>query len=263
MGMWDALRKAQKKVTDRVETILGYEPEVNPSAFRREMLDRLGSKAVVNANGRSFPFGRVVVRLQPKTMKQHAAFEEAFVREDALKSYLEHGLKEEQIRCPENFQVRVELRDVSSPEGENPGPEFELDCIRLNVLRLEDVPEVKLVVTRGAAERQTYQLKKERILIGRPAEVLDREGRIVRKNDIVFLENEDEIGASVANAHARIWHDFERRGFWIMDEGSRYGTRIMRTGSIIEVPGGEPDGIQLQSGDDLFFGQAGLHFEML
>jgi hypothetical protein len=221
------------------------------------------SKADVEAGGKSFPFGRVIVRLKPKTAKQQAAFEEAFVREDALNKHLVQKLMEEQIQCPKEFQVRVELQDASKPEGDGPWPEFEIDCVRLNVLRQEDVPEIRLVVTKGEAERKAYHLKKDRVLIGRPAEVLDREGRIVRKNDITFLENEDETGASVGSAHARIWFDYEKRGFWIMDEGSRYGTTIMRGRTIIEVPGGDPDGVQLQSGDDLYFGQAGVHFEFV
>jgi len=245
-----------------VETLLGYEPEVNPSAVRKEIVDQLMSKVVAGVNGRSFPFGRVVISLQPRTASQHAAFEEAFIREDALNKHLQQALKDMQVQYPKEFQARVDLREASNPEGTGPWPAFEVDYIRLNVLRLEDVPEVKLVVTQGAAERQSYSLKKDRVLIGRPAEVVDREGRIVRKNDIVFLETEDEIGASVGSAHARIWYDTEKRGFWIMDEGSRYGTRIMRGGVVVEVPGGDPAGVQLQSGDDLYFGQAGLRFEL-
>ena len=31
---------------------------------------------------------------------------------------------------------------------------------------------------------------------------------------------------------------------------------------VIEVPGEDPAGVQLQSGDDLYFGQAGIHFEI-
>lgn len=101
------------------------------------------------------------------------------------------------------------------------------------------------------------------MLVGRAPEVLDREGRIVRRNDIVFLESDEEINRSVGLTHARIRFDLEKSEFFILDEGSRYGTRILRDGSVIEVPGGKPDGVRLQSGDDIYCGQACLRFTLL
>ena len=262
MSIRDALLKAKQNINARVENALGHGAAISPLAVRKDILEQVESKIVVDPTGKRFPFGRVVVRLQPQTAKQHAALEEAFVREDALNKYLLQTLQDLQIQCPKEFDARVELQEVSETEGAPPRALFEIDFVRLHVLRLEEVPEVKLSVIRGAAEQSVYQMKRDRILVGRPVEVLDREGRIVRKNDIVFLENEDEIDASVGNSHARIWYDYEKREFWIMDEGSRYGTRILRSGIVIEVPGEDPAGVQLQSGDDLYFGQAGLHFEL-
>ena len=230
--------------------------------MRRDILNQVGLKIVVDPTGKSLPFGRVVVRLLPQTAKQHTALEEAFVREDSLKKHLLQTLQELRIQCRKEFDVRIELQEVSEPEGTRPRALFEIDFVRLHILRLEEVPEAKLLVIRGEAEQSVYQMKRDRILVGRAAEVLDREGRIVRKNDIVFLDNEDEIDASVASVHARIWYDYEKREFLIMDEGSRYGTRILRGGLVIEVPGEDPAGVPLQSGDDLYFGQAGIHFEL-
>jgi hypothetical protein len=91
---------------------------------------------------------------------------------------------------------------------------------------------------------------------------LDREGRIVRRNDVVFLESDEEINCSVGRTHARIWFDSEKNEFFILDEGSRYGTRILRGGSVIEVPAGEPEGVRLQSGDEVYCGQACLRFTL-
>jgi hypothetical protein len=262
MSIRDALLKAKQNIGERVENALGHGEALSPLAVRRDILNQVESKCIIDPTGKSLPFGRVVVRLQPQTAKQHAAMEEAFVREDALKKHLLQTLQDLQIQYPKEFDARVELQEVSEPEGTPPQALFEIDFVRLPALRLEEVPEAKLSVIRGAAEQAVYQMKKDRILVGRAAEVLDREGRIVRKNDIVFLENEDEIDASVGNVHARIWYDYEKREFWIMDEGSRYGTRILRNGLVIEVPCEDPAGVQLQSGDDLYFGQASIHFEL-
>jgi hypothetical protein len=262
MSFLDLFRKTKKNLSARVESVLEYGPAINPLTVRREIHDQMLLKIIVDANGKSLPFGRVVIRLRPQTARQHAAFEEAFVREDVLKKYLLQTLNDMQVQYPKEFHVHTELQEPAGPEGASPRSLFEIDFIRLNVVRLEEVPEVRLLITQGSAEQPAYSMKKDRILIGRPAEVLDREGRIVRKNDIIFLETEDEIAASVGSAHARIWYDFEKRGFWIMDEGSRYGTRIKRGRAVIEAPGGDPAGIQLQTGDDLYFGQAALRFEL-
>ncbi len=263
MSIWEEFRTEPRKILGRIRTLCGCEPETNPSAVRREILDQLMSEVVVSENGKRLPFGRIVVRLQPKTAKQHASFEEAFVLDSALSNHLLQSLKGMQVQYPRELQVRVELGEASNVGDSGPLPAFEIDYVKPNVLRLEEVPEIRLDVTRGAAERQSYHLKKDRVLIGRPAEVLDWEGRIVRKNDIVFVESEDEVAASVGSAHARIWYDYEKRGFLIMDEGSRYGTRIRRQGALLEIPDDDPAGVQLQSGDDLYFGQAGLHFELV
>jgi hypothetical protein len=262
MSIKDALLKAKQTINERVENALGHGEAINPLAVRRDVLNQLEAKFIIDPTGKSLPFGRIVVRLQPQTAKQHAALEEAFVREDALKKHILQTLQDLRIQCPKEFDARVELQEVSEPEGTPPRAPFEIDFVKLHVLRLEEVPETKLWVIRGAAEQSEYQMKKDRILVGRAAEVLDREGRIVRKNDIVFLENEDEIDSSVGSVHARIWYDYEKREFWIMDEGSRYGTRVLRGGLVIEVPGEDPAGVQLRSGDDLYFGQAGIHFEL-
>jgi hypothetical protein len=106
-------------------------------------------------------------------------------------------------------------------------------------------------------------MKKERILVGRLAEVMDREGRLIRKNDVAFLDNEEDVNSTVGRIHARIWFDHERKDYCIIDEASRYGTRVIREGRSIEVPGGNTRGLRLRSGDEIYFGQACLRFEIV
>jgi hypothetical protein len=139
-------------------------------------------------------------------------------------------------------------------------PPFEMDFIKADSPQRPQAPEVKIETIKGITEKPGYALNKSRILLGRSPEVLDREGRIVRRNDVVFLESDEEINRSVGRTHARIWFDPEKNDFFVLDEGSRYGTRILRGGSVIEVPAGEPEGIRLQSGDEVYCGQACLRF---
>jgi hypothetical protein len=79
---------------------------------------------------------------------------------------------------------------------------------------------------------------------------------------VVFLDNGDDINSTVGRAHARIWFDFEKNEFFIMDEVSRFGTIIMRENRSIDVPAGNPRGIRLRSGDAIYCGQACLRFEL-
>lgn len=261
MSFWEVLKGKSRDIRGRLVGKPEGEEELNVPVLRRQILDQLVLRAAASNSG-THPDGQIVIRLRPRDHEQRARLEEAFLRENALEKYLVHSLQGLQGQWGESLQARVELQEPSSSGAKHLGALFEIDFVKADSTSRCDIPEVSLRVTRGMAEQPEYRMQKARILIGRPAEVVDHEGRIVRKNDVVFLESDDEIGLSVGSAHARIWHDAQRQGFWVMDEGSRYGTRIVRSGKVLEVPGGDPSGIQLMGGDDLFFGQAGIRFEL-
>jgi hypothetical protein len=123
------------------------------------------------------------------------------------------------------------------------------------------LPRASVTVVKGAAEEAAYTVSKERVRIGRLAELLDRDGQMMRRNDIVFLDNGDEVNSTVGRAHATVFFDREKGEFRIIDEMSRYGTRIFREGRSIEVPGGNPRGVRLRNGDEIYLGQACLKFK--
>lgn len=262
MSLFDMLRKTKKKLSERIENAFGSDSAAGPVMLRGAIRDQLLSKAVVSANEKSFPFGRVAIQLKPQTAQQYDVFKEVFIRKDALKNHLLQTLENMGIQDLNESQLCIELQEPFSQEGVSSRPLFEINFVQHNVVRLVEIPEIVMLVTRGSAEKTEYRLKKDRILVGLQAEILDREGRIIRKNDIVFLESGHESNASVSGTHARIWYDHAKRGFWIMDEDSRYGTRIMRREKVIELPVDDSEGVQLQSGDDLYFGEAIVHFEI-
>jgi hypothetical protein len=265
MGFWSAILKTKKSISERIEAAIGFGSAKTVMAVRQGILDRIESGIVTNPNGRRFPFGKVIVRLQPQAEAHRVSFEKAFLHKEALKADILQKLSGSQTLCSDEFEAIIEMRpglDSDRPKSP-PRPLFEVDFVRHDPARRQEIPETKLSVTRGTAERMEYLLKKERILIGSLSEVLDREGRMVRKNDVVFPGSEGELNSSVGYAHARIWFDFEKGEFCLLDEVSRYGTRIVRDGLTIEVPGGDTNGIRLQSGDDIYFGQACLRFELM
>ncbi len=263
MGIWEKLLKTEQKIRKRVENVFGHESARTPLEVRREILEHVESRIVVDTGGKSFPFAKIVVWLHPQTSALHDVFEAAFLNDDSLKTDIQHMLKDAQAPHPGELDVIVNIqRDFElNPEDVSKRPLVKLDFVKPDPLRKQDVPEISLTITKGAAEQPEYRMKKERILIGRLSEVLDREGRMVRRNDVVFLDNGEDINSTIGRTHARIWFDAEKKEFCLMDEVSRYGTRIIREGRSIEVPPGNPRGIRLRSGDEIYCGQACLRFE--
>ena len=263
MGFWDRLLEAEKNIRKRVESAFGRGMAQIPLEVRREILEQVEAKIVIDKGGNLFPFAKVVVALQPPTEAVADIFKTAFLQDGSLKSDIIDKLKDSQAQYPHEMEISVELRQVSNAAPEQTLPIFQLDFIRPDPSRKPEIPETRLVIVKGSAEYPEYRLKKERILVGRLSEVLDREGRMVRRNDVVFLDNGDEINSTVSRAHARIWLNAEKLEFRIIDESSRYGTCIIREGTPIEIPGGNTQGIRIRSGDEIYFGRACLRFELI
>lgn len=264
MGFWDKLLRAEQNMRRRVENAFGHGATQTPLEVRRQILEQVESRIVIDKGGRTFPFEEIVLRLQPSTEALRDVFETAFLRDGSLQTDIRQALKDAEARHPEGLQIIVEAAAISEPDESRTSPRslFDLKFVKVDPLRGRTVPEARLMITKGSAEQAEYRMKKEHILIGRLPEVLDREGRMIRRNDLVFLDNGDDINSTVGRIHARIWFDPENREFYIMDKVSRYGTRIIRRGRSIEVPGGNLRGIRLKSGDEIYFGQACLRFEL-
>jgi hypothetical protein len=120
---------------------------------------------------------------------------------------------------------------------------------------------VQLVVVKGASPRKTYVLTGERTNIGRIAEVLDKERRVVRRNQVVFAESGDPANETVSRAQAHITRASTGE-YRLFDDRSSHGTRIFREGQTIALPSGSPRGVKLVPGDEIYFGQACVRFEV-
>jgi hypothetical protein len=261
MGFWDKLLRAEQNIRKRVENTFGQGAAQTPLEIRREILEQVESRIIIDTGGNQFPYGSVIVQLQPPTEALRDVFEAAFLQDSSLQSDILTKLKSSQARCPSEIEIVVELLAIPDQGKTDALPLFRLDFIRPDPARKPEIPEMGLVVVKGSATQSGYRLKKERILIGRLEELLDSEGRLLRRNDVVFLDSGEDINATVGRAHAMILFHPDKREFFILDEASRYGTRIVREGRSIEVPGGNSRGIRLRSGDEIYFGQACLRFE--
>ncbi len=263
MKILDKLLKTEQRIRKRIEGVFGDGSAQTPLEVRREILERVESRIMPDQGGKIFPFGEVVVRLRPRDRAMQEVFQAAFVENGSLENETRELLRGSGIRIPDRFHVRVEFEQPNPDQAEGSLPMFALDFVRVEDASERPRPAAQLLILKGAAEQPSYPMTKDRMLIGRLPELLDQEGQMARRNDIVFLDNGDEINSTVGRAHATVYFSRDRREFRITDEVSRYGTRIFREGRSIEVPGGNPRGIRLRSGDEIYLGRACLRFELI
>jgi hypothetical protein len=259
------LQKGWNRICRSAREMLGIQTLDASSDVRETIFNHLTSTVLEVENRNLLPFKNINVRLRPTTKSMAREFEAAFMKNSSLKSDLFRILKEIPVQFPPDLEISVVLQDKGTPSDNDfePGGLYEMEFAEPVDTARYEVPEILLEVVRGSAERTFYRIAKDRLLVGGSPRVLDREGRLVRINNIVFPGAADEINATVSDMHARIWFDFKRQEFCIMDESSLYGTRISRQGHTIEVPAENPRGVGLRSGDAVFFGQACLRFRVL
>ena len=94
------------------------------------------------------------------------------------------------------------------------------------------------MVIRGKAVQESYTIEKPNTNIGRLLEITDSPPRMIRRNDVVFEEGEDDANATVSRVHAHMRFDRAARQYRICHDESEIGTRIFREGRSIEVPAG-------------------------
>ena len=118
-------------------------------------------------------------------------------------------------------------------------------------------PVLKVTVLGGTTTKPAYTFTEAVVRIGRSESPVDGRGR-VRKNDIAFLENDDERNRTVTRGHAEIRFSRETGEYRLFDEGSANGTRVLRAGEAIDVPPRDPIGVAIRPGDELHFGKAAV-----
>ena len=234
--------------------------------IQRSIVDDVGAHvAEIGSGRRVFPYHRVEVDLRLPGDEQRAVAAAAL---DAgwgaeLQERIEARLAE--ARCvPTALEVAVRVLEEPAPadgpyhvirferDGEGAEPRGEASPSR---------PTLVLEIATGAAEESVYRFDLDRILIGRLRDVLDRHGRIKRRNQVAFLDDGEE-NQTVSREHARIvYRDVYRdrpAGYWLADERSAYGTRIFREGRPIDVSSRDRRGVRLKDGDEIYLGRAVL-----
>jgi pSer/pThr/pTyr-binding forkhead associated (FHA) protein len=119
-----------------------------------------------------------------------------------------------------------------------------------------------LITLSGVSSSTEFFVDRPQINLGREREVIDAQGRPMRRNDLYFPEGADNANATVSRSHAHLRFDPATGEWRIYDDGSSLGTAVFRDGHRIDVPAHAPRGAMLRPGDEIYLGQARLIFAM-
>jgi hypothetical protein len=221
----------------------------------RAILESIESRVQTVARGkRIFPYGHVTVTLVSADTDRRALYQTAFGEGGRLESDVQEALDSAECEVPRGFGVEVKTAEAGE---KNFTIEYSVAASKVATPAARGAG--RLIVVKGKTGQGEYALEKARTNLGRMAELTDTEHRVVRRNDVVFEEGGDEANATVSRRHAQIrLDDGEYR---LCDEGSEFGTRVLRDGRAIEVPAGNRRGERLRAGDEIFLGRACLRFE--
>lgn len=224
------------------------EPIVIASQICRAIEDRI---RVIQGGKRIFPFNRLTIHLRC-TNEEAASILRAAFDDHRLQRHVREFLQRQEVDNWRNLRVTIET--TIDPSGARANGPFEIDYLRSE----NSLPVAVLTVIRGEAHPTEYRLP-ELTRIGRTAEVLDLHGRLLRRNDLIFADREDEVNLSVGRIQSRIEYDWGNSRFVIFDENSRHGTAVERDGRMMSATGHR--GIPLRDGDVIHLGRARCRFQ--
>ena len=258
MGILDKVARVEKRIE---QLAARRDVPLQPLEIRKAVLDEIEDLAgPVGRSGRAFPFTRVLVEVVAAA-SQRPALSATLGEGSGLREAVAARLRGAGCAMPRDLALQVTM--VKRPDDNwETGRVFRVVCDR------PSRPEVRahaatavLTILKGETARKTYGVRGERTNIGRLAEVVDRDKRAVRRNQVAFADTDNLVNQTVSRVHAHI--SIETTGeFRLFDDRSTHGTRIFRGGRTIALPSGSPRGTRLQSGDEIHFGQACARFEI-
>ena len=209
---------------------------------------------------RVFPFNSVTLSVLAPSREERARFEAVLAGEPPLRDRIVERLRSKS--CPID-DLTLDVAYVARAPKDWRHPQFTLAFARVarapakETRREAAFARIDLTVVRGTAERKTYSFAAKRIDLGRGAEVRDTRNRLIRTNQVAFVEGSGEVNQSVSRRHAHIAYEPTSGGYRLRDDGSAHGTSVVRNGSTVAVPPGSL-GIRLRTGDELVLGEARL-----
>jgi FHA domain len=204
-------------------------------------------------DGPTFPYNRVLITLAAPTPERRTELQATLSPEHVRERLVERLRRKAEV--PPDLRVDVRIAaDSESAAGFD--VTFRHVASRMPTERPVATRAARLVSADGSLR---FTLTEGTVHIGRVADVHDRAGRLVRRNQIA-LDGSAE-SRTVSRAHARIQGVREEDAvtFMLFDEGSRYGSNVVRSGRAHKVLHGNA-GFRLKDGDEVHFGRVQLQF---
>jgi hypothetical protein len=247
-----------------VEGVVGRSPR-QPIEIVQAIVDCAEQQIQPAGRGRRvFPFNRLVVHVVATSRPERARFAAVIEGPPSLQHRLAQRLN---LAGCQSATPDVQIAYVSKPKPGWTAREYHVAFDRIDTEAppadavtspgATEPARLDLSVTTGMAERRNYTFNGGRIDIGRRAEVLDQQQRLIRRNHIAFLEGDADANRTVSRRHAHIAFIPASGEYRLRDDGSARGTAVLRGGRTIRVPEGAR-GIRLQSGDEIAVGEARL-----
>jgi hypothetical protein len=209
---------------------------------------------------RVFPFNSITLSVLAPSREERARFEAVLAGELPLRDRVVEHLRSKSCAIDD---LTLDVAYVAKAPKDWRHPQFTLAFARVARAPAKEAPReaafarIDLTVVRGTAERKTYSFTAKRIDLGRCAEVRDTRNRLIRTNQVAFVEGSGEVNQSVSRRHAHLAYEPTSGGYRLRDDGSAHGTSVIRNGSTLAVPPGSL-GIRLRTGDELVLGEARL-----
>lgn len=262
------IREFEKRIDETLRTL--FRSASSPAEARelieieRGILDDVAERIVPAARAKLiFPYNDVRLMLAVPEPERKVIFEAVF-EAGALKQAILERLEAEHASAPADLHVTVTLVEEPAPEIGTKGYYLSVQNLqRAPSVRVVTAPQCRFTVLHGYAGLGAWTFTKTRINIGRMSEVKDDQHRPVRRNDVVFDDVEDQPNATVSRAHAHVQFEPSTGEFRIFDDQSAYGTGVFHDGQLAKVPPGTGRGLRLASGDEIYFGQARVQFELV
>jgi len=212
---------------------------------------------------RIFPFNRIRVSILTPTREARDRFEAVLAGDSGLRPRIADRLESVGCKTPD---VTVDVSYLPRAQKNWRDPEFDVRFAKEEAPVVVDVQRsgaarLDVAVVRGLTEKRTYSFTADRIDLGRGVEVKDTRSRLIRANDVAFVEGGGEINQTVSRQHAHIVCRPSSGEFRLYDDGSAQGTHIVRQGTTITVFRGSR-GVRLNSGDEIVLGDARLRIKI-
>jgi hypothetical protein len=266
MKILDKAAKLEKALIDR----LSRRSDItrHPIELYRAILDDIEAATEPGARGsRIFPYNAISIVVPIADAHRRATAEAVFAEAPPIETRVRTRLKH--AGCADVGSLSVALSIVAHAPETMEGREYAIAFTREPSRQARPrakatarASELQLSVATGTAAKSRYTFASTRINLGRLGDVLDRQQRVIRQNQVAFSDRDDDISQSVSRTHAHIRFDPATGDARVHDDGSTHGTRVARGGRTIDVPRAGGRGVRLQTGDEVVLGQARLRVEI-